>query len=600
MFCMLYLTSINKIGKISKIIAKSKGWDYMVIFLVSLIIVALVIYLSVYLYKRHNTNLIEQYQLGVKEITDTSIEKEMAEISHLNLSGDSLNEFEEIDKDYREIINRKLPEISEILNDLQELNQHYQFGRVKSELDDVNEKMGAATAQFKEIKKQLKAIRKATEEHQKAVEELSAKYKELRKTLLAKSFSYGPSSDKLEEELGELEQKFNDYTKVMESGDYVKSSKPLAELQDATKDLEEKIEKIPPIFKNLKNVFPEQIKELNTAVDQLLKEKYVFRENLKKKLTEIQRLVDKNLVNLEKVNLKDAEKIDEQLEDSIDEVYDTIDKEYRARHLVEKNFKYYQEFLEHAESQEHELLIDLDRLSQNYELTHNEIEDAHDLQRQIQDIRKSFDKFAQQRSEGVVYSDELAIQKENIAQLTKIEKHQKEINDSVSSLWKEEKAAQKSVQEFDLEIHRMRRDIEKLNLPGLSNEYKNYYFKVNDEIKALDDALNQIQINMDAITKTLIDTQSDLDVLGEKTKEIIDCSTLSEEFLQYANRYRTRYPEVAEAYQKADYLFNKEFNYVEALDVISNVLEQVEPGIYKQITDEYEEQEQAQRQYPQN
>lgn len=572
----------------------------MVIFLISLIIIALVIYLGVYLFKRHKAKQIEVYQAKVNEITENSLEKELAEISKLNLSGDSLTEFEKVDKDYREIINRKLPEISELLNDLRELNQHYQFGRINHELKDVDEKLSGTAAQFEKIKEELKNIRKVTEEHQKAVEELSEKYKDLRKTLLAKSFSFGPSSDKLEEQLGELEQQFNDYTKLMESGDYVKSAKPLSDLQDATAEMEEKVEKIPPIFKNLKSVFPDQLKELNSAVDQLLKEKYVFHEDLKKKLADLQKMVDKNFENLKKVDLKNATKLDEKLTTDIDKVYDEIDQEYRARKVVEKNYNYYQDFVEHAERQEHELLIDLDRLSQNYELTHNEFEDTHDLQVQIQAIRKDFDNFTKQRSEGVIYSDELKRQKDNIDKLTKIEKKQKEINDGVSNLWKEEKEAQKAVQGFDLEIHRMRRDIEKLNLPGLSREYTDYFFKVSDEIENLDDALGQIQINMDEITKALINTQSDLDVLGDKTKEIIDCATLSEEFLQYANRYRTRYPEVEEAYKKASQLFNKEYNYVDALDTISNAVEEVEPGAYKRITDDYESREQAQRQYPMN
>ena len=572
----------------------------MVIFLISLIIIALVIYLGVYLFKRHKVKQIEVYQAKVNEITENSLEKELAEISKLNLSGDSLTEFEKIDKDYREIINRKLPEISELLNDLRELNQHYQFGRINHELKDVDEKLSGTVAQFEKIKEELKNIRKVTEEHQKAVEELSEKYKDLRKTLLAKSFSFGPSSDKLEEQLGELEQQFNDYTKLMESGDYVKSAKPLSDLQDATAEMEEKVEKIPPIFKNLKSVFPDQLKELNSAVDQLLKEKYVFHEDLKKRLADLQKMVDKNLENLKKVDLKNAMKLDEKLTTDIDKVYDEIDQEYRARKVFEKNYNYYQDFVEHAERQEHELLIDLDRLSQNYELTHNEFEDAHDLQVQIQAIRKDFDNFTKQRSEGVIYSDELKRQKDNIDKLTKIEKKQKEINDGVSNLWKEEKEAQKAVQGFDLEIHRMRRDVEKLNLPGLSREYTDYFFKVSDEIENLDDALGQIQINMDEITKALINTQSDLDVLGDKTKEIIDCATLSEEFLQYANRYRTRYPEVEEAYKKASQLFNKEYNYVDALDTVSNAVEEVEPGAYKRITDDYESREQAQRQYPMN
>lgn len=576
-----------------------EGWGFMIVFLISLIIIALVIYLGVYLFKRKMLTRIETYQTKVNEITDNPLEKELADISKLNLAGDSLTEFEQVDKGYHEIINRKLPEISELLNDLRELNQNYQFTRIKQELSSVDTKLVATEEQFKNIKEKLNDIRKVTEEQQRAVSELSGKYKELRKTLLAKSFSFGPSSDKLEDQLGELEQKFNDFTKMLESGDYVKSTKPLADLQQATSEIEEKVDKIPPIFKNLKNVFPDQVKELNEAVERLVREKYVFHEELKPKLNDIQKMIDENLQNLKKVDLKSALSLDQQLTESIDKIYGEIDNEYRARKVVDKNFKYYQNFLEHAERQEHELLIDLDRLSQNYELTHNEFEEAHDLQNQIQSIRKDFDNFAKQRSEGVIYSDELKRQKENVEKLTKIEKHQKKINDSVSNLWKEEREAQKAVQGFDLEIHRMRRDIEKLNLPGLSNEYTDYFFKVSDEIEGLDDELGQIQINMDEITKNLINTQSDLDVLGDKTKEIIDCATLSEEFLQYANRYRMRYPEVEKAYKKASQLFNHEYNYVDALDTISNAVEAVEPGAYKRITDDYESREQAQRQYPQ-
>ena len=57
---------------------------------------------------------------------------------------------------------------------------------------------------------------------------------------------------------------------------------------------------------------------------------------------------------------------------------------------------------------------------------------------------------------------------------------------------------------------------------------------------------------------------------------------------------------VEEAYKKASQLFNKEYNYVDALDTISNAVEEVEPGAYKRITDDYESREQAQRQYPMN
>ena len=126
-----------------------------------------------------------------------------------------------------------------------------------------------------------------------------------------------------------------------------------------------------------------------------------------------------------------------------------------------------------------------------------------------------------------------------------------------------------------------------MNLPGLPNDYIEYFFKVGREIESLDQDLNKIQIDMEQIARDLINTQSDLDVLAQKTQEIIDSSTLTEAMLQYSNRYRTRYPEGASAYAHAVELFNKNYDYMGALDVISEALETVEPGCYKRIENDY-------------
>jgi Negative regulator of septation ring formation len=124
-------------------------------------------------------------------------------------------------------------------------------------------------------------------------------------------------------------------------------------------------------------------------------------------------------------------------------------------------------------------------------------------------------------------------------------------------------------------------------LPGLTKEYLDYFYRVSDEIEQLDQDINKIQINMDEITKTMINIQADVDVLGEKTNDIIASSSLAELLLQYANRYRVRYPEVAHASAEAYELFNHKFDYAASLEKIATAVNKVEPGAYKRIEDEY-------------
>ena len=183
-------------------------------------------------------------------------------------------------------------------------------------------------------------------------------------------------------------------------------------------------------------------------------------------------------------------------------------------------------------------------------------------------------------------------------QLTAIERRQKAIRDGVTHLWDEEKVAQQAVSAFDVQIHNMRRDVERLNLPGLKDEYLNFFFNVSDKIEQLDHSLNRLQINMDQISNMVQDTAADLTVLGNKTKKIIESSILTEQLLQYANRYRNQNEAVAQAYEKATAQFEQQYDYARALDTIATALGNVAPGIYEQLLDEYRRTNRVEYQIP--
>ena len=562
----------------------------MVVVLVAIVLIAVAIYAAVLFFQRSYEERIANAKNSIEEIIDSPLEEELRAVRELPLSGDSLAEFEQVEHDYHALINQQLPEISEYLNQIHEQLQQYKFFKLSGELKQKELQVENAKERYAQLNRKLVELKKTAEVHKKAINELKEEYQTIRKTLLAKNFSYGPSIDKLEADLAGLEKDFDDYAKVTEEGDYAKSSSLLEKLQAKTRSLKIALKKLPPVYRNLKNVFPEQLEELQSGFKQLSSEKYGFPKDMEKQLKTIADLIKENEENLKQVEVSRAEATDKELADLIDEAYDVMEREYNARLKVKRQEKHFADFLEHAQAQEKELLIELDRLSQNYTLNHNELEEAHTLNEQLKKIKKEFDAYLETKDkEALVYSE---IQKRQVAALEsmeKIEEKQKEIGDSVADLFEEEKEAQAAVQGFDNDIHRLKREIELLNLPGLPSEYVEYFFKVGREIENLDRDLNKIQLNMEQIARELINTQSDLDVLAQKTQEIIDSSALTEEMLQYANRYRSRYPEVASAYQHAYDLFNRDYDYVGALDIISQALESVAPGCYKRIENDYKE-----------
>lgn len=68
---------------------------------------------------------------------------------------------------------------------------------------------------------------------------------------------------------------------------------------------------------------------------------------------------------------------------------------------------------------------------------------------------------------------------------------------------------------------------------------------------------------------------------------MVDAAALTEQMMQYANRYRHTHPEIKSAIENSLELFNKEYRYQDALDEIGTALERVEPGAFKRIEDFY-------------
>ncbi|MFT9003455.1 MAG: septation ring formation regulator EzrA [Liquorilactobacillus hordei] len=561
----------------------------MTLVLSAIVIVAVVVYFSFFYLQRKNASEIAVKKEQVNKLVESSVHEEILSTEKIKLSGESLTQFEETKQNYLYMVNHKLPQISEHLTELVDANGHYRFFEVRRELNLLNTKLEAAIKLEKETKQNLQEFKKSNLEHQKRIKQLEQKYQNIRKTLLAKNFSYGPSIDKLEEDLAKIEKTFDSYSQTTKQGDYVKSTEILKVLKKETALLENAIKVIPSLYRSVKNVYPEQITEIKEAYDKLSAAEYGFVTDFDKKISDIQTLIATNIVNLSELALDNGKQTDQKIDQEINEAYDELESELKARSEVEVKIETFKKFVAHARKNQRELLVELDRLSQNYTFNHDEMENAKQLDEDLREIEQELANY-QEKVDGkkpIVYSVLKEQQTKQIETLKKIEEKQAKIGDSVQTLWNDEQEAHKAVRLFDFDIHSVKRDLEKLNLPGLSKEYLDYFYSVNAEIDDLADKLNQVKINMDEITKLMIDTQSDLDVLTEKTNDIIDSASLTERLLQYANRYRLRYPEVAQASDEAYHLFNQNYDYAGSLERIATAIDKVETGAYKKIEDEY-------------
>ena len=555
--------------------------------LIGILIIVVAILACVYFYQRRAVKQINDLMESEKKLADQKVDQQIKNVEELQLIGDAKKQFETIKNKYEKQVRPAITTFNKRAPQLLADSRTSKLLTINTQIRDLQADLAKLTTTLQQIQKDLQHLRQQQHTHKQAVEQIKNKYRQFHRQLNEKSFEYGDSEKQLNSRLNELEDQFAQFTDLTNKGDIEAAQEILSNLQSENDKFEQDLKKIPQLYKPIATEFPEQLSELKSGYETLVKQNFHFTEkNIDKQIEQLQAKLDQTIDQLNNLQLDVVEQSNKDLSDQIDYLYGVMQKEIDAKNEAVHLIEVMKDFTKHAQRQNDELGVELDRLSLNYTLTNHEQETVRELGEQIKAIIKQYrDDAAAVANKTAVYSQVLDRQKSNQKNLTEIEKSQEKLNDEVAKLQTDEQRARQMLQKYSTQIRTSHRQVEQLNLPGLPKDYLDYFFGVSDEIKKLDDELNEYKINMDEITKQLIIVESDLDTLNDKTDILRDSAELTERFQQYANRFSDN-EKIAAAAKKSQELF-KQFNYTASLEAIATVLEEIEPGSYKRIEDTY-------------
>lgn len=555
--------------------------------LIVILIVILIILGGIVWYQHRVLKQIQGMVVACQQLHDKKIEEQLKQADQLQLTGDAKQEFDKLRSRYNDKIVPQLKAIRETGQDLQQAARTTKLLTISGPVNDLRADLAAATTALQQVEQSLQHIERQSKTHRQAIDRIKKNYQKFHQQLNEKSFEYGDSVKKLNEKLTELEKQYDHFVELTRKGDQDAAQEVLTDLQQDNQKLATQIKRVPPLYKPLVTEFPDQLQELASGYETLTAEHYHFTEDdLDEQIKRLQTKVDATLDQLNDLQLDVVKQANDDLAAQIDHIYAVMQKEIdardEARHLVEMMGR----FTQHAQRQNNELIGELDRLSLSYTMNNNEFEQARQLNEQIKTIVKQYNADQQAiRDQQAVYSQIVDREKSNRDNLTAIEQEQGKINDAVAKLQTDEQRARKMLQQYSVQIRTISRQVEQLNLPGVGQEYMDYFFGVSDEIKKLANELNEYKINMDNVTKQLIMVEADLEKLQDKTNDLRDSAELTERLQQYANRFAGN-TKVAAAAKESRQLFDQ-YNYAGSLEAIATALEETEPGSYKRIEDSY-------------
>jgi len=558
---------------------------------IAIIVIAAIIYGIGFFIRRKNQEKLKALEDRKKALFDLPINEDIEAIKKMHLVGQSQNSFKEWNQKWEKLSTDEFAELESQIFEIENLNEAFRFVKAKAAVEKAQKTMDRMEKEIGTVRQGFKELRESEERNSLKVQQALDVYEEMKKALRERADQFGPAFAEVQKQVKNVENEFTQFVTLNTSGDPVEAHDVLESAEKHTFELEELMKKIPDEYEKLNETFPEQLEEIEEGYQQLMDQEYVLPvENFAENIQHVKHRVTNGLEDLEKVEITAVAEANEETAQEIDQLYDVMEREIDAKRYVVKNRKAIADYIQHATDNNRQLLIELDHTSQTYTLNHNELGRVRGFQTEIEEVARRNDSVDPKlEAHEIPYSKAQSFYKEAYKILDEIESEQVEIDQAMRDLRKEENEAQKQAEDLEFKLRNLKRFVEKQRLPGLPSDYLDFFYGVTDRLEELDDSLNKIRVDMDQVNEMVAICKEDLNLLTEKTHDMIDEAALTEQMLQHANRYRHSHTEVRASIERALDLFNYEYRYKDALDEIGTALERVEPGAFKRIEDFYYE-----------
>ena len=565
------------------------GSNLIIGIVVAIIVAAAIVYFVGYFVRKKTLARLDELEQRKEQLFDLPVIEEVDEVKKMHLVGQSQNTFREWNQKWTDLSTTAFADLESQILEVESLNETFRFMKAKQAVEEAEVALLNMEEDVAEIRNGLKELRESEERNSLQVQNALDKYQELKKRMREESDTFGPAYSELQKQLKSIEIEFTQFVTLNTSGDPVEAREVLQTAENHTYTLEDVMNRLPVLYEDLNKTFPDQLKEIEEGYQKLIDAHFVFPEtNFLAEVSRVRERIENSMRDLAKTEVNLVEPANSDTANDIDALYSIMEREIDAKKYVLKNRDIIADYVAFATKNNRQLLIEIDHTAQSYTLNHNELGRVRGFQTEVDElVRRNTSMMEAMEGHKIPYSEVQGFYKDAYKILDDIQNQQVEIDEELRELRRGEKVAQEKVESFEFQLRNLKRFVEKQRLPGLPNDYLEFFFMVTDHVEGLNRALNKIRINMEDINRYVDTCQDDLDKLDKETHDLVDAAALTEQMMQYANRYRHSHPDIKASIDRSLDLFTNTYQYQEALDEIGTALERVEPGAFTRIENFY-------------
>ncbi|MDW4557470.1 septation ring formation regulator EzrA [Staphylococcus saprophyticus] len=557
----------------------------MVLYIVLAIIFIILIIVGVLFYMRSNkSQMIEKAEERKHKVEQLPYDESLSQLTEFNLTGETKSTYDRLKQSSLDSKNQYLLPVEEKIHDAEGLLDKFKFSQAQTEVDEAHEMMDQYEANYNELTTQVEEIIGLHKQSDHLYNECKTDYREMKRDVLANRHQFGEAASPLEQEIESFVPEMETYETLKSEGNFNQAHDHIKTLNDDMNYLKTDMDEIPDLIKEAQKELPGQFQDIKYGCRDLKVEGYDLDhvkidstlQTLKTELSFVEPMISR--LELDEAN----EKLNS-INDRLDEMYELIELEVKAKNDVEETKEVITDNLFRAKEMNYTLQTEIEYVRENYYINESDVQNVRKFENEIQNMISVYDEILREMAKSAVrYSevqDNLKYIEEHVAV---INEKQEKLQNHLIQLREDEAEAEENILRVQSKKEEVYRKLLASNLPSVPERFIIMKNEIDYEVREVNKKFSVRPIHVKQLKDKVSKVVLQMNKFDDEATDVLVNAVYAEKLIEYGNRYRKDSSNIDKSLNEAERLF-KNNRYKRSIEISEQALESVEPGITKQI-----------------
>ena len=537
--------------------------DGLFIVLTVVIISFLFILITLIFTKRKQTkkykNVINELDVEKNKLIGVSILSEFSKVKELVKTDNLKHKLDDWDNIFKNIKDSEVPKLNDLILETEFLVDKKEYKQEIKKIAYIEMQIMELRKKSEKLVEEIKLITTSEERNRSLITKLKINYREIESKFSRTKKDYGEIAEFIEKEFKNIEKEFQDFEDAMDVNDYVLVEKIVTSLEEKINNMKVIIEEVPSIVLTATVLLPNRIEEITTIYFRMLRDGYPLDYlNVEYNFKEIKEKISKIIEELKKLNIGESKIELRTMLEYFDTLYNDFDKEKECKDIFKEDTKTLKNKLDKIKKIVKDIYLQIDDIKSTYDLTDEAINKFSILNKNLEQISEDY-KALISHGNGHTFAYSKLVDELNGLNI-KLSRLQDDLDyqlRSITSMKDDETRAKEQLDSIKKLLKQSKNKLNEYKIPVIPSSYF-------IELKEAQDAIREVMKELDKkpivikILNIRVDTARDLVFkIYNKTNDMVKSVKMSEKIIIYGNRYRSEYPLINEALDKATSLFYK-------------------------------------------